>query len=651
MDWYQEGARTLERLKPRLETILKPLTEPEKERFWQRLSGQLPDILYTLVPLYGQLYDFFYHLEDILATAARFYLERSRELKNLDEKREANPLWFQSQQTVGAVCYVDRFAGDLDGIIDRMSYFKELGITYLHLMPLFLAPEANSDGGYAVSDYRSIDPDLGTMADLEEVARELRENGISLVLDFVFNHTSDEHTWARKARAGLDGYRNYYYFFPDRTEPDEYESALREIFPEQAPGSFTYLPEIDMWVWTTFNHFQWDLNYRNPDVFRDMLSEMLFLANRGVEIFRLDAVAFTWKRKGTDCENLPEAHLLIQAFYAVAQVVAPAVLFKSEAIVHPDEVIRYFGVGQRAGKECQLSYHPMLMVLLWEALATRKVELLNFALAKRYRIPGNCAWVNYVRCHDDIGWGFADEDAAVAGINGYDHRQFLNSFYIGQFDGSFARGLPFNYNPRTNDMRISGMAASLAGLEQAIDLQNELYIDHAIRRLLLIHSIILSIGGIPLIYLNDEVAMLNDYSYEDHPQLAVDNRWVHRPETNWEKNKRRHEEGTLEHRVFSALKHMIELRKSLSAFADADMRLINTHQPNVFGFLRYGHPTDRVLVLANFSEQTQFVLKEILVSSGLSHNIDDVITPRSLDLKGEAIMMEPYQYRWITKVD
>jgi amylosucrase len=628
----------LETLPPTTQTI-----------FLERLHQQLPDILQTLVPLYGPRYDFFYHLEAIVHLAAQYFAERPASLHELDKQRLADPQWFQSQQMMGGVCYVDRWAGNLRGLLDKLDYLEELGLTYLHLMPLFLCPEANSDGGYAVSDYRQVNPALGTMDDLREVATALRQRGISLVLDFVFNHTSDEHPWAQQALAGDPEFREYYYFFPDRTMPDQYEATLREIFPEQAPGSFTWLPEHQHWVWTTFNTFQWDLNYANPDVFRAMLGELLFLANVGVEVFRLDAVAFTWKRLGTNCENLPEAHLLIQAFFAVMQIVAPAVIFKSEAIVHPDEVVRYFGRGERAGKECQISYHPMLMVLLWEALATRQVSLMNYALAKRYAIPSNCAWVNYVRCHDDIGWGFADEDAEMVGIRGFDHRHFLNAFYTGRFVGSFARGLPFNYNPKTSDMRISGMAASLCGLEQALELQNPEYIDHAVRRHLLIHSIIMSIGGIPLLYLNDEIGMLNDYSYEDDPHLASDNRWVHRPRADWAQIAARQEAGTLPHRIYSALHHMIQLRKSLPALANGDMKLVNIHHPHILGYMRGAERPDRVLVLANFSEKPQAILREVLLASGMSHGVDDLIRPGHFKTTSEHLWLEPYQYLWLQK--
>ena len=356
------------------------------------------------------------------------------------------------------------------------------------------------------------------------LAEELRSAGISLVLDFVFNHTSDEHEWARRARAGDPEYREFYYLFPDRTMPDAYERTLREIFPTVRRGSFTWRPELQRWVWTTFNSFQWDLRYANPAVLVAMAEEMLFLANAGVEFLRLDAVAFIWKQLGTSCENLPEAHLIIQAFNAIARIAAPALLFKSEAIVHPDDVISYVSPG-----ECQVSYNPLLMALLWEALATRDVKLLSYSLAKRHHLPAGTAWVNYLRSHDDIGWTFDDADARWVWIEPHGHRRFLNAFYTGRFPGSFARGVPFQENPETGDARVSGTLASLAGLELALEQGDAAAIDLAVRRILLLYGVVLTAGGVPLIYLGDEFGTLNDYSYAAEPAKADDSRWVHRP--------------------------------------------------------------------------------------------------------------------------
>ncbi|MCA9912923.1 MAG: alpha-amylase family protein, partial [Anaerolineae bacterium] len=552
-DWNErEAQRTLERLLPRIEPMLRGSLDIGL--FQERLDREFPRLFGLLLHLYGNQYDFFYQLEQILLTAAYFFAKRPADLKELDRRREAEPLWFRSEQMLGGVCYVDLFGGDLEGIRERIPYFKELGLTYLHLMPLFKVPETNNDGGYAVSSYREVNPKLGTMEQLSELSEDLRDAGISLVLDFVFNHTSNEHLWAQRALAGDEDFQNYYYMFPDRYMPDQYEHNLREIFPDQAPGSFTYDETMRRWVWTTFYNFQWDLNYRNPQVFNAMLGELLFLANQGVEVIRLDAVAFTWKQLGTSCENLPEAHMLIQAYNALVQIVAPGMLFKSEAIVHPRDVNSYISWG-----ESQLSYNPTLMALLWEALATRKVTLLQHSMARRFTIPENTAWVNYIRVHDDIGWTFADEDAGEIFINGYDHRQFLNNFYLGGFEGSFSVGLPFGYNPVNQDVRICGTAASLAGLEQAADKKDGLLLEYALRRLLLIHSVIISAGGIPLLYLGDEIGMMNDYGYRDDPQKARDNRWVHRPAYDWERWEQRTDPETVVGQLYQGLHRMISV--------------------------------------------------------------------------------------------
>src|SRR6056297_3013567 len=535
-DWIpRQAEKSLERLIPRIRPLLAPYDEQHNEMwniFERRLRQQWERLFRLLVSLYGQQYDFFYHLEQILATAVRSWQERPDYLKDLDEQREKDPQWFQSEKMVGGIIYVDLFSDNLGALSEHISYFKELGLTYLHLMPLFAIPHGDSDGGYAVSDYRSINPDIGTMEELAVLARILHDEGISLTLDFVLNHTSDEHAWANYAKDGYQDFQEYFYMFPDRQMPDQYQAHLRDIFPDMRRGSFTWNEDTQKWVWTTFNSFQWDLNYANPAVFRAMAEEMLFLANVGVQVLRLDAVAFIWKRLGTDCENQPEAHMIIQAFNALARIAAPSLMFKSEAIVHPDEVIRYIHP-----EECQLSYNPLLMALLWEALATREVKLLNNAMKKRIRIHPECAWVNYLRCHDDIGWTFDDADAREVGIDPKGHRQFLNDFYTGRHPDSFARGMPFQYNPDTGDLRISGTLASLAGLEAALEAGDSTLIEAAVQRINLLRSIMLSAGGIPLIYLGDEWGMLNDYTFLSDPAKAADSRWVHRSRQRWESGK------------------------------------------------------------------------------------------------------------------
>jgi amylosucrase/maltose alpha-D-glucosyltransferase/alpha-amylase len=390
---------SLARLLPRLEARFASKVDADQwQGYLQRVHAHFPRLFGLLHGLYGHHYDFFYHLEDILSTTTQLWIDRPDELKALDASREADPHWFQSNRMVGAMCYVDQFTGDLAGLRTRVPYLTELGITYLHLMPLYKTPEGDNDGGYAVTSYRETNPRLGSMEELAELATEMRHHGISLVLDFVFNHTADEHEWAKRALAGDADHQEYYRMYPDRQQPDAFEKTIVSVFPDEHPGCFTYRSRIRKWVWTTFHNYQWDLNYENPAVFNHMAEEMLFLANLGVEVLRLDAVAFTWKRLGTSCENLPEAHQLIQAFNAVVRIAAPAMAFKSEAIVHPDEVAKYIGEG-----ECQLSYNPQLMALLWDSLASRKTQLLRYAMQKRFAVPSGCTWVNYVRCHDDIG--------------------------------------------------------------------------------------------------------------------------------------------------------------------------------------------------------------------------------------------------------
>jgi glycosidase len=637
LDWNQrEAMRTLERLLPRIEPMLRGSLDIR--RFQERMQREFPRLFGLLLHLYGNQYDFFYHLEQILLTAAYFFAKRPAELKELDRRREAEPLWFRSEQMLGGVCYVDLFADDLSGIREKIPYFKELGLTYLHLMPLFKVPQTNNDGGYAVSSYREVRPDLGTMEQLSELSEELRDAGISLALDFVFNHTSDEHTWAQRARAGDEHFQEYYYTFQDRTLPDQYEQHLREIFPDQAPGSFTYIKEMDRWVWTTFYNFQWDLNYRNPQVFNAMLGELLFLANQGIEVLRLDAVAFTWKQMGTSCENLPEAHMLIQAYNALVQIVAPAMLFKSEAIVHPRDVNSYI-----SWEEAQISYNPTMMALLWESLATREVSLLQHSMSRRFNIPDDTAWVNYVRVHDDIGWTFADEDAGELMINGYDHRQFLNRFYLGEFEGSFSVGLPFGYNPVNQDVRICGTAASLAGLEQAVAKQDARLIDLAVKRLLLIHSVMISAAGIPLIYLGDEIASLNNYNYRSNPLKAADNRWVHRPPYDWERWQQRTDADTVVGQLYQGLRRMITVRKSTPALGKSQTTFFNTRNAHVLGYIRGGE----VLVLANFSEQEQRVERsELLAYAPIDRTPRNLLADEDTELPRQ-ITLEPYEYRWL----
>ncbi len=643
-DLDKQAAVSLARLTRRFSVRFAPAANTAAwQAFAARLDRHFASLFQPLLDLYGSRYDFFYHLEEILAAAAESWLARPPELQNLDAAREKDPDWFQAQEMMGAVCYVDLFAGTLDGLASKIPYLRELGITYLHLMPLFRSPDGNSDGGYAVSSYREVNPEIGTMADLERLAAALRANGISLVLDFIFNHTSDEHDWAVRALAGDEDYQDYYYMFADRSVPDAYQRHLRDIFPDQRAGSFTYRPEIDKWVWTTFHSFQWDLNYANPAVFRRMGEEMLFLANHGAEVLRLDAVAFAWKEMGTPCESLPQVHTLVRAFNALARIAAPCLLFKSEAIVHPDEVARYI-----TPQQCQISYNPLLMALLWESLATREVRLLQLSMQERFQIDPGCAWVNYVRSHDDIGWTFADTDAWRLGIDSVGHRRFLNDFYTGRYPGSFAKGLPFQENPRTGDARISGTCASLAGLERAVEQGSPDQVDLAVRRILLLYGVVLSVGGIPLLYLGDELGTLNDGAYADDPAKREDSRWIHRSRFNEQAALRRHDAKTVEGRIFQGLARLIDMRKRTRALAGGRMEIVYIGNGSVMTYVRQCGP-DRLLVLANFSEYDQPIDAGAVRWHGHASSFTDLVGGCAVS-PADKIVLAPYSLQWLAPI-
>lgn len=630
--------KTLRRIWPGLEKRFSGQVDSgEWQAYKERIERNFTRLFSLLYQVYGKHYDFFYYIQELLHVATEKWMSRPAELKVIDALRVVDKNWFQSNRMIGAMCYVDRFAGNLAGLRERIPYLSELGITYLHLMPLFKTPEGDNDGGYAISSYREVEERFGSMEELAELATELRHRGISLVIDFVFNHTSDEHEWAKKALGGDTDFQLFYRMFPDRTLPDAYEKNILTIFPDDHPGCFIYKSKIRKWVWATFNNFQWDLNYENPEVFNRMCEEMLFLANIGVEVLRLDAVAFIWKKMGTSCQNLPEAHILIEAFNAVAEIVAPGMVFKSEAIVHPDEVVKYIG-----WEKCPLSYNPQLMALLWEAMATRDVKLLRHALDKRFVLPESCAWVNYIRCHDDIGWSFSDEDANEIKIEPNGHRRFLNDFYLGRFAGSFSRGLPFQENPLTGDARVSGTTASLCGLEMGLEQKDDKEVGLAIRRILLLHGIVLTIGGIPLLYLGDELGMLNDHSYVEHPEMAGDSRWLHRPQFDWEKSKQRHDQDNPAGRIYHGLLRLIQLRQQNLIFSRSDTEITDPGNKHILAYFRH-HDDQTALILANFADTSQAVAGTRLRHLGMRKTFTDLISGKSITAMHE-LVLEPYQF-------
>jgi amylosucrase len=629
---------------------LSGLTTLEQDIFLTRLRLYWPDVVRPLALLYGDRADLADWLGRLLGVVAERYATRPAALRLLDLQRQGEPDWFQQPGMVGYVAYTDRFAGTLQGVAERIPYLNELSVTYLHLMPLLKPRPGQNDGGYAVADYREVNPALGTMADLSDLAAQLRANGISLCIDLVCNHTAKEHPWAQRALAGDEQYQAYYIMFPDRTMPDRFEATLPEIFPEFKPGNFTYYPAIDRWVWTTFNEYQWDLNYRNPAVLMEMLDTILFLANQGVEVLRLDAVAFMWKRLGTDSQNQPEAHAILQAFRALSRIAAPGLLLKAEAIVAPEKLIPYLGQGEATNKECEIAYHNVFMVLLWSSLAERKVVLMTRALQNMPPIPSGTSWLTYVRCHDDIGWAVTNEDAADVGLDGAAHRAFLSEYYSGRFPGTVARGATFQHNPRTGDRRISGSCGSLAGLELALAHNDTYAADLAIRRIELLYNLILAFGGIPLIYMGDEIGQLNDASYKEQPDLAGDNRWMHRPFMDWDAAVTREDPQTVSGRLFTSLQQMIRVRQeTIALHAQAGTYAVWTHNEQVFGLLR-DSPRGRLLVLANFSERPQDVPGHRLVEIGFGGEQVDRLTGRRI-LTTYGVKLAAYEVVWLAAAD
>ncbi len=625
------------------------LSEEDFRNFCTRLSANFHIIKRLFVELYGHRNDYNAHFEQLIDLLFMAFDERHHSLKTMDSERERNPRWLLSQKWVGMMLYPEHFAKDLMGFLDKLDYLQELGINWIHLMPLLQSPSHESDGGYAVSDYRKVNPKFGTMADIRKIAKEFREREMLLTLDLVLNHTSRDHSWAQKALKGDKTFQDYYYMFDDRLIPDQFENYMPEIFPVSAPGNFTYLESIEKWVMTVFHQYQWDLNYRNPQVFCEMMGNLLFLANQGVDLLRLDAPAFLWKKMGTNCQNLGKAHLLLKLMKRCSEVVAPGVKFIAEAIVAPHEIMRYFGENID-DKECEIAYHAPLMALLWEALATGEVRLMEKALQNLPPKPQGTTWINYVRCHDDIGLGFDDQHIYELGLDAQLHRTYILEFYTGKFEGSPSKGAPFMFNPKNGDARISGTLASLAGLETALQSKDKKAIDTAINRITLLHSIIMSFGGLPLIYSGDEIGLVNDYSYQKDVSKAYDNRWMHRPVMDWKAADRRHREGTIEQRIFTNIQTLINIRKQTPEWADLNnCTLVYCENKHVIAYLRWSDHGLKSLVLANFHNSTQFIKKDIVLRHGfdIQAGLIDAITGKAPKYRHELLVFEPYQFYWL----
>ncbi len=635
---------------------LKPeIKEQELNHFYTRLGANFYSLFSLFEKLYGERADFKQQLLKLVEVMARQYILRSPELKKTDLAREKDFNWFLNQKWVGMTLYADGFGENLKDVHSKISYFEELGVNLVHIMPILECPKNASDGGYAVSDYRKIDDRVGSLEDLQQMAKAMKQRDILLVLDIVINHTSDEHKWAEKARLGDRKYQNYYYIFEDREIPDMFEQTLPEVFPQTAPGNFTWNEKMEKWVMTVFNNYQWDLNYQNPAVFTEMLDILLFWANQGVDILRLDAVAFLWKKIGGSSQNEPEAHTILELFKDCCQVTAPGVLFIAEAIVAPVEIVKYFGKDAIKAKECEIAYNATFMALLWDTVATKNTKLLTRGIKNIPEKLERATWLNYVRCHDDIGLSFTDEDIVQAGYEPKSHRQFLLNYFTGKFENTTAKGLLFGQNSKNNDARISGTLTSLIGLETALEEEDQKRINITIKHILLLHSMIFSFGGIPLIYYGDEIGTLNDYSYMGNLSKANDSRWAHRPKIDWKTAELRHNKGTIQNRIFSSLQHMIKVRKQTTAFGDFNNReLINLTNPHLFAFLRIDYEKgNNVLVIANFDANSQYLnlddIHQQIPTINSNDKFIDLYSGKAPTMFKDQLVLSAFRFYWLSK--
>lgn len=593
--------------------------------------------------LYMKLYHNEPALNDLFECMDKYKAERSKDLLSMDKKQRN---WYFGQDIVGMTLYTDLFAGNLRKLSQKIDYFNDLGITFLHLMPLLKPREGENDGGYAVEDYRNIDPRLGSMEDFLKLVKELRKNNIKVCIDYVINHVAKEHVWAQEALKNDKLKQDYFIMFDTDEMPNRFNRTVPEVLPDKCPGNFTYYPEIKKYVFTSFSEFQWDLNFQNPYVFNGMTDNLLFLANLGINMIRLDAIPFMWKQVDTTCRNLDPIHDLLKMFNLIKEEVCPSLALLGEAIVEPQEIVKYFG--NETDPECEVMYNANLMVDIYNAFAARDVRLITID-ANRFQIPHRGTWMNYVRCHDDIGWGFNEQAIKSFGLDPYLHKQFLIKFYGNEYPGSFSKGEMYQFNPLTHDARTNGTLASLLGLEKAIDTKQEYRRYESIRRINLAHAVILTYRGFPLIYSGDEIASLNDQSYKLDPDKKFEGRWVHRPFFDWKRSKNKDILGTVEYDVYQNLKNLIEIRKKLPYLqGQANQYALDLNNQSVLGIIRQ-IKSQTFFALFNFSEQTQWVKTDHLRQLFNGTMAVDLIQGRRFNLNDETIELSPYEYIWCVK--
>ena len=591
--------------------------------------------------IFRRLYESDEKLDDLIDIMKKYHKERNRELKELDKKREKDPLWYKRGDMLGLTMYTDLFAGSLKNLKDKVDYLDRLSLKYLHLMPLLKMPEKDNDGGYAVEDFFSIDPRFGTNEALAELTAQLRKHGISLCLDFVMNHTASTHEWAKKAESGDKHYQDYYMCFSDRTYPDEYEKTTPEVFPSTAPGNFIWNEKMQKWVLSSFYPFQWDLNYRNPEVLNEMLRSALYLANLGVEVFRLDAVPYIWKKLGTTSRNLPEVHLIVRLMRIVLEIVCPSVILKGEVVMAPKELKAYFGTPE--APECHLLYNVSLMVNFWSSLASQDVRLLEHMAEDILSMEEHCSFVNYIRCHDDIGWGLDEDYERKIGIDPLKHKIFLYRFFEGSFPGSYSLGQLYNYDRVSLDARSCGTTASLCGIENGRNHFDDTMIEMGVKRDLLMHAALYSFRGFPMLSSGDEIGQLNDWSYMNNPSLALDSRNIHRSHFNWDNEKKAQEGKGYEGEIMKGILTLDRVRKTEPCFApEAKVNTWKSHSDGVFSIRRTIEGRDMLCVM-NFRGSKEKVHYDYFMGE-----YEDLFTKRVVN-PGIGFELQPYEYLYLVQ--
>lgn len=604
----------------------------EEEIYEARFQKHIDELKW----LYMELYDDQEHFDELCASMKQFYDTRKKGLKVSDLTRETDPNWYKGSDILGMMMYTKMFGGNLKGVKKHLDYLKECRINYLHLMPLMESPKDRSDGGYAVADFRKVQPELGTIRDLESLASECRKQGISICLDFVMNHTSEDHEWAKRARAGEKEYQDRYFFYDNWDIPSQFEKTVPQVFPTTAPGNFTWLPEIEKVVMTTFYPYQWDLNYANPVVFNEMMYNFLYFANLGIDIIRIDAVPYIWKELGTSCRNLQKVHTIVRMMRMIGEIVCPGILLLGEVVMEPEKVVPYFGTPEKP--ECHMLYNVTTMATIWNTVATKDTRLLEKQLDSVYHLPGEYTFLNYLRCHDDIGWGLDYDSLGGWGMDQVAHKQFLNDFFTGKYKESFSRGVLYNDDPVSRDARFCGTTASMCGIEEALEKQDEGKMDQAIRLDLMLHGFMLQQSGIPVIYSGDEVGALNDNHYKEDPEKAEDSRYIHRGQFDWKLTEKIQQEGTVQNRIFYGLRRMEEIRMEHEVFSsDALARTMDMEDDSILGILRTGE-TEEMLGVYNFSDAPKKV--------SLQETWTDLLNDETYDTE---LSLKPYDFRWMIR--